>query len=274
MLTAGSSGLPFMGDLDDLLDTIAQSLGFDWSAKNARKSFIANQLGLGEGIAEAFDRGASGIAGMPIDVSLRMGLGNLIPMTGILLRSNTDRSRDVMELGGAAGSLAKSALDAGGALLKGELTDAGMKMAPLAVQNIAKAAQMWETGEYRNTRDQKVMDVSKVDAILKGVGFQPGEVAKQSALVNDVQRSKQLAINVEAEIVGKWAQGLNDNRPEKVAEARQMLADWNANNDARMKFSMQSVINKVRSMRQTPQERLLKTAPPELRTQLRDRLQQ
>ncbi len=274
VLAAGGGGLPFADDLDDLIDTLAQALGYDFSSKRAKRAFIAETLGLGQTGADVALRGVSGIAGMPIDVSMRMGMGNLIPMTGILLRSNNDRSRDVLEIAGAAGGLAKNALDAGGQLLRGNVANAGMTMAPLAIQNMAKAAQMWNTGEYRNSADKKVMDVDGLDAAMKAIGFQPAGVARQSAALADVTRSKQLATNVQREIVSQWAQGLNDNEPDKVANARALLREWNDNNETSMKMSMQSIIGLVRTMRQTPQQRLLRSAPASARADYAERLAQ
>ena len=72
---------------------------------------------------------------MPIDVSARLGLGNLIPGTGLLLGSTRDKSREITEVLGAGGSFAQSVLDAGGALLSGDVRKAGEAVAPLAVRN-------------------------------------------------------------------------------------------------------------------------------------------
>ena len=279
MLTAGAGGLPFAGDIEDLIDTLAQFMGYDFSTKRARKSFIANTLGFGNQGAEAFDRGLSGLAGMPFDVSARMGMSNLIPMTGILLKSNTDRSKDVMELAGAAGAFGKSILDAAGQIIPGALQgDAGqvaggvLKMVPVAIQNLFKAQQMATTGEYRNGSGQKVMDVDGIDAAFKAIGFQPNSVATQSAAMSDVMRSKALATNVQKEIVSKWAQGLNDNEPDKVAEARAQLRAWNEKNDTPMRFNTQSVINQVRTMRESPTQRLIRSAPASAKADYAQRL--
>lgn len=273
MLTAGAGGLPFADDLDDLIDTLAQALGYDFSSKRTKRKFIAETLGMGEGIADFATGGISKVSGVPIDVSLRMGMGNLLPGTGILLRSNTDRTRDVLEFAGAAGSLAKSGLDAAGMLLQGDVADAGIKMAPLAIQNMLKAATMWNTGEYRDTRGRKVVDVGPGDAVAKAIGFQPAEVARESATMGEVQRSVQLARNVESEIAGKWAQGLRDNDQEAVSQARQDLREWNDRNDSSMKITMQQIIRRVREMRDSRVDRAIRGAPKEMRSSVREALQ-
>jgi predicted RNA methylase len=274
VLTAGTSGLPGADDLDDLIDTLAQALGYDFSSKKAKKAFVAETLGLGDGAADFASRGITGISGMPFDVSLRMSFGNLLPGTGILLRSNTDRARDVLEFAGAAGSMGKSLLDAGGLLLSGEPGKAGMKMAPLAIQNLAKGIGMWNTGEYRNERGQKVVDVGPGDAFLKGIGFQPGEIARETQVMQQAQRSINLAKNVTEEIASAWAQALNDGDTAGVRDAQRRLREWNDDNpDTRLKISMQGVINRVRNMRMSRADRVIKSAPTGMRQGIAETLQ-
>lgn len=273
VMVAGAGGLPFADDLDDAVDTLAQALGYDFSSKAAKRRFIAETLGLGDVAADVATRGLSSLPGFPIDVSMRMGLGNLLPGTGALLRSNTDRSTDVLEFAGAAGGLAKNAMDAGAKLLSGDVARAGLTMAPVAIQNMGAALTMWSTGEYRNRRDQKVMDVGPIDAAAKFIGFQPAEVARESAAMREVQRSTQLARNVESDIAAKWARGLNDKDPEVVKEARQELADWNRRNpDTQLRITMQQVIRRVREMQRSRAERAIRSAPPELRERVREAL--
>ena len=57
---------------------------------------------IGQAGADFVERGVSGIAGVPIDVSGRLGMGNLIPGTGLLTKK-TDHTRDVAEIAGPAG---------------------------------------------------------------------------------------------------------------------------------------------------------------------------
>ncbi len=273
LLTAGTGGLPFADDLDDIIDTLAQAMGYDFSSKKAKRKFIAETLGFGDVGAELATRGLSSLPGMPIDLSLRMGLGNLLPGTGALLRSNTDRSRDVLEFAGAAGSLAKNFMDASEKALSGDFARAGVMVAPLAIQNMAKAAQMWDTGQYRNQKGQKVMDVDEVDGAMKFIGFQPSAVARESSRMGEVSRSKQLVVNVEAEIAGRWAQGVSDGDPDKVREARADLAQWNADNPtSQIRITNSQIGRRVMDLRASRAERTIKAAPKEMREAVREGL--
>lgn len=264
MLAAGSGGLPGSDDLDDLVDTLAQALGYDFNSKAAKERFLASMLG--KAGAEFVTRGISGIAGMPIDVSLRMGMGNLVPGTGLMLRSNTDSARDLSEVAGAAGGMFRQLKDASEKALAGDVAGAAVKVAPVAIQNIAKAVQIWTTGQYRDERGRKVMDASTMDGLMKFVGFQPAAVAAETQKVREAQRSEAFARKVETEIVGKWARGLVDGEPQAVRDAQEELRRWNQNNPrSPIRISRAQVAQRARKMRESRAERFTKSVAPERR---------
>jgi hypothetical protein len=87
-----------------VIDTIAESLGYAFNSKKELREFAARTLG--EELGGFVTHGASALPGVPLDVQARLGIGNLIPGTGLLKRSNEDKSREVLEVFGAAGSQA------------------------------------------------------------------------------------------------------------------------------------------------------------------------
>lgn len=273
LLMGGAGGLPFADDLDDLIDTLGQAMGHDTNSKRWKRQFIAKTLGLGDAAAEVATRGLTALPGVPLDLSLRMGMGNLLPATGLFLRSNTDTAKQLLEVAGAAGGLASSVKDGVTKALGGDVAGGAMGAMPLAVQNMLKAIQMAQTGEYRNAKGAKVMGVDGVDALMKGIGFQPSEVARESAKVGETMRSIQLAKNVEGEIAGKWAQALADGDTAGAAKARKELADWNeANPTARIKITIPQVLARVKALKSSQAERTAKAAPKEMRAQVRETL--
>ena len=273
LLMGGAGGLPFADDLDDLIDTLGQAMGHDTNSKRWKRQFIAKTLGLGDAAAEVAARGLTALPGVPLDLSLRMGMGNLLPATGLFLRSNTDTAKQLLEVAGAAGGLASSVKDGVTKALGGDVAGGAMGAMPLAVQNMLKAIQMAQTGEYRNAKGAKVMGVDGVDALMKGIGFQPSEVARESAKVGETMRSIQLAKNVEGEIAGKWAQALADGDTAGAAKARKELADWNeANPTARIKITIPQVLARVKALKSSRAERTAKAAPKEMRAQVRETL--
>lgn len=271
---AGTDGLPFADDIDDLIDTIGQALGLDVNSKKARRDFVANTLGLGDVAADVAARGLSAVPGVPMDVSLRMSIGNLVPGTGMLLRSNTDRSRDVLEIAGAAGGLVAQYVDAGEKALKGDLGGAALAATPVAIQNVGKAVGMWTTGEARDKLDRRIMEADFTDGLMRFLGFNPQNIARESEKLGMLRRSEQLAKNVEGEIASAWARALADKDQDGVREAKQRLAEWNeANPEQRIKITGGQILMRVRKLRQDRAQRFITSTSPERRQATAEALQ-
>ncbi len=251
MLAAGAEGLPFAEDLTDLIDTIGQALGYDTNSKAWRNQVLADAIG--DEAADFALHGFSAMPGFPLDVSGRLALSNLIPGTGILLKHKTEKSGEVFDVLGPAGGLVRDAL-------KGEFR-------PLAIRNLDKGLQMYQTGEYRDTRDRRVVDVDGLDSAVKAIGFQPAEVARESRKIQLTNQQVQLARAVESEIAAEWAQGIADKEPEKVRKAKQRLDEWNRDNPrSRIAINTGQLQRRVRELRMTRQERFQKTIPREMRS--------
>jgi hypothetical protein len=97
LLMSGAGGVPFMEDAEDLIDGAGQMMGYNISAKQWRKELLANVVG--KELGEFMEQGLSGLPGAPIDVSGRLGMGNLLPGTGLFL-DKPNRERDLMEIVG------------------------------------------------------------------------------------------------------------------------------------------------------------------------------
>ncbi|MBV5276406.1 PLxRFG domain-containing protein, partial [bacterium] len=185
-MMAGADGLPFAEDIQDVLDGIMQRLGYNISTKQAVKSFLANQLGK-DGAAFVMN-GVSGVPGIPIDVSGRLGMGNLIPGTG-LAQKKVDHTRDLAELAGPGGDFVKRAFNATEQALTGDVVKAMGTISPVASRNAIKAIDMTGTGMYRDDGGRKVIETTGTEAFLKGIGFQPRNVKEVQDASREVQRS-------------------------------------------------------------------------------------
>ena len=266
-LAGGSEGLPFAEDLNDLADTVMQSLGFDTSAKGWKRDFLARTLGMGDTAADVAMRGLSAIPGIPLDVSMRMGMGNLLPGTGMLMKSNTDVSRDVLELAGPAGALVSQYKDAGRKALDGDVGAAALGILPNAMQNVGKAASMWMNGEARDMRGRRVMATDELDAMMKLIGFQPADVARESSRISEQDRRVKLTRAVESSIADQWAQGLRERDVDMVNEAREQLREWNeANPESRIGISSSQVKRRLKDLQSDKASRFERSAPKEMRT--------
>ena len=261
-LASGLHGLPFAEDLEDLIDTILQSFGYKGNIRKAMRDQL--KAAAGERIADIVLYGAS--AETPVDVQARLGLGNMIPATGIAKPSEQNKAGQVAELFGPPGGMARSVGDFVDALQSGGAGDAFKAFSPKMVQDARKAWQMWETGQYRDSRGRNVAPVSKSDAAIKAIGFQPTSVAEPSRKARLVQQDIGLAKKTEAEIVGAWAQARIDGDKSGEQRARDRLADWNRKNpEARIRVDSEQIIARIKQMKIEREGRILKSAPKEMR---------
>lgn len=267
LLMGGAGGLPFAEDLEDAADGLAQMMGYNFSAKKVRQEFLESMLP--RGIAQFIDKGVSGLPGAPLDVSGRLGMGNLIPGTGLLLEK-TSHARDVLEIAGPAGDFAGRILSGGRSVLTGDVGAGLLEMSPAAVRNAAKGADMAATSMYRDAKGYKVLDTNTLEAALKSIGFQPNSVATiQEA--NGINQGAKAFYNLRAqEIRALWAQGIFESDPQKVQQARDQVATWNRKNPEQpMLVRIPDVMRRVREMRKSKDERIADTAPRALRAQMR-----
>ena len=269
-LSAGASGLPFADDLDDLLDFIGQKLGYNLSSNKAKQQFLEDVFG--KAGAQFVDRGLTGLPGSPIDVSGRMSMGNLIPATGLLL-DKRDSSRDVQELLGPIGDMAKRAGQSAGALVDGDFKRALLAAAPRAITNLAQGADMADKGYYADAKGYKVLDTSPAEAAFKAIGFQPQSVSSVQESNGITQRMKEGYSLRAQDIRSRWAKGIFEKDADQVQTARDMLKDWNDKNpDQRMIVDLPSVWKKVREMAKPKDQRIAETAPKAMRVQLKREL--
>jgi hypothetical protein len=271
-LMSGLGGMPGADDLDDVIDGFLQRvLGRSFDTKQAKKEFFASILG--QSGAEFVMSGISGIPGMPIDVANRMGLGNLIPGTGLLTKKR-DYARDYLEIAGPAGTLFTNAGLSVAALASGDVRKAAEVLSPVAVQNALKAKDMAEMGFYRDQKGRKVIDTDGYDLVAKALGFQPRAVAQvQEATGTQASLIAQNKLR-ETEIADKWAAGRIEKDPAKVEEAKQMLADWNRNNpESKISIDANQINKRVQEANKTKAQRVAATAPKEIRGAVKKELE-
>jgi hypothetical protein len=270
-LASGLNGIPFADDLDDLIDTIAQALGFNFNTKEKKRQFIAKAIGQAGG--NFVLNGVSAIPGVPLDVQGRLGMSNLIPGTGVFKRSTSDKGREMAEAVGPIGGVLDNVGKALGSLAKGDVTGALGNVAPVSVQNAIKAAQMASDGFYKDTKGRKVIDTTGGDAFTKAIGFQPQKVAQESRNIREQQQDISFVKDVQSTITDKIAQAYFDKDVEARQAAMQELRDWNASNpDAKILILPTSIQARVKQMMMSRQERFIKSAPKGMRKSVMENL--
>ncbi|SFB22092.1 hypothetical protein SAMN05444579_10391 [Delftia tsuruhatensis] len=268
LLMGGAGGVPFMEDAEDLIDGVGQMMGYNLSSKQWRKEALAGIVG--KELAEFLEQGVSGLPGAPIDVSGRLGMGNLLPGTGLLL-TKQGRERDLLEVVGPAGDLVMRGFKAGGKALTGDFGGAALEVSPTAVRNAFKGADMAASGMYKDTKGYKVIDTTLAEAVAKAVGFQPKSVAEIQEANSFMQRAKSFYSLTSSEIKAQWADALFRKDEGALARVRARLADWNQNNPEQpIVVKMPDVWKKVREMGKDRIDRIADNSPKALRQQMRE----
>jgi N12 class adenine-specific DNA methylase len=271
VLASGVSGLPFADDLDDLIDTIAQAMGFNWNTKQAKRAFLTRTLG--QGMGEFVLHGVSTLPGVPLDIQGRLSVGNVIPGTGLLKKSDTDKTRDITELLGPVGGVLKNAGAAFSDVEAKQFGKAGREFAPKALQDVAKAIDMVQSGYFTDAKGRRVLATDTTDAVVKGIGFNPSKVAQESRRMGEAQQNIDLAKATQDSIATRWAQGLFENDPAKVKDAMADLRDWNGKNpESRIQITPATVARRVKEMQATREQRFVQAAPKGMRPSVRQDL--
>lgn len=271
LLMGGAGGLPFMEDVEDLIDGFMQRvLGYNFSTKQKRKELLAEVFG--EELARFVESGVSGLPGVPIDVSGRLGLPNLLPGTGLFVKKD-NYSRDIVDAVGPAGDMIRRGFTAAGQLLGGDVGKAVETISPVAARNLIKAVDMANMGMYRDQDGKKILDADGYEALAKGIGFQPNAVARYQEAAFTGQRMISLNKMTESEIADRWAIGIFEQDQGKVQAARAALQEWNRKNpESPIRINMAQIVKRVRAMRMPKAERIAKTAPKEIRAAVRREL--
>lgn len=272
MLMGGAGGLPFAEDIEDLIDAGGQLMGYSMSVKQWRKQLM--QEVLGKELADFIEQGVSGLPGAPVDISGRLGMGNLIPGTGLFLEKR-DHSRDLLEIIGPAGDLIQRAATGARKALTGDIAGAALEVSPTAVRNAAKGLDMADSGVYKDSKGRKVIDVTLGEAVAKAVGFQPKSVAETQEATATEQNLIGQNRAMKERLTADMAQAVYDKDVERQAEIRERQQAWNRRNpESPLFIDRRSVRQRVIKMRQTKAERVAAAAPKSIRANVRQSLAQ
>jgi hypothetical protein len=271
LLMSGAGGLPFAEDLENVVDGVMQRMGHNFSSKLAKKQFFEKLLG--KELGRFAEHGLSGLPGVPIDVSGRLGMGNLIPGTGLLVDKD-DHTRDVTEVAGAAGDFATRLFKGANKTLQGDVVGAAKDVFPRAAVNAFKGAEMATTGIYKDDRGRKVIDVDGFDAAMKALGFQPTDVAKVQEATGLQQQLIAGVKQAEARFADRWAKAVAEGNQAELANVREDIRAYNAKNpDTRVSINRSQIATRVKALREDKATRIQRTAPKEIRATVRRELE-
>jgi hypothetical protein len=265
ILASGLQGLPGADDLDDLVDTLGQWLGFATNSKQWKRRAVEGIFG--EGVGQFVLHGVSTLPGVPLDVQMRLGLGNLIPGTSLMKPSEgQDKGQEISEVLGPFGGLVRSGFTVAEKLFRGDVSGAAKMGLPVAVKNAYQALEVWQTGEYRDTRGRRVVDADAVDAMVKAIGFHPAKVARATRKITEVRTDIMLQRETESSMADQLARAIAEKDKAGIVAARERVREWNRKNpEVPVVIKHEQLMRRVREARRTRAERFLRTAAPEIR---------
>jgi hypothetical protein len=135
---------------------------------------------------------------------------------------------------------------------------------------------MAATGQYRDARGYKVLDVDAGDVVSKAIGFQPTAVARVQEADRETAAMVALVRMREQEIAAEWAKGIAEGKASEAAiRAREKMAAWNEKNpEAPIRIKIGDVLKRARNMMLERSQRIEKTAPKEIRQEVGRRLRE
>lgn len=276
MLAAGYAGLPFEKNIEDMVDTVGQLLGYDTNARAFMRDHMQaaalKLLGehLGPVMEDVLAHGVSHLG--PLDLSNRLGFGDLIPATSLGKRSETgNRTKDALELLGPTGATVQALLNKMDAFENDKDTPNGT--VPGFIGNVMQAVDMARTGLYRDDKGKTVAAITPTDVAVKALGFTPTDVQREQERMATINQSVMLSKTVQEAYTQRIAMALADAQllgtPKADAEASKTVDDilreverWNERNpDTPVALQNSAIEGAVKQMILTREVRELKTAP-------------
>lgn len=270
-LAAGAGGWPFAEDVEDIIDTFGQWLGFGTNSKRWIRNTIAGATS--PQIADILLNGAA--SQMGIDLHSRLGTHNLIPGSGALKQSSTDKGRDAAEFFGPAASVLQNAATALQEMATGHAGRAVKAMAPVAAQNAIKGYDMASTGYAEDSKGRRTIPVSGPESVAKGVGFNPKTVADFGAIKRDIAQDTRMLSVKREEFTSAIADAILSGDRDAGKAALAEMAQWNMDNPKmRVVIAPGAVVKRVKEARTEGADRFLKAVPKAIRADSRQEFAQ
>ena len=277
LLTSGLKGLPFAEDIFDIVDTIAQKLGLKMGS-------------IEKEIAEWVDSVAPGMTPFVMrgvldrmtgaTMSSRMGMGDLIPLTGAF-KAGADPAREISDfagpvfsgisgLVGMAGSFAKYGAEVIG--LRDDVTSISgiLRDSPIAaIRALADGYAYMDSGMITNNRGQVVSREAPGHVILARIlGFYPAIATEQNDIVRISKDVANYAKAIKADYVSAYVKAKLDKDTDRMQQITADVRQWNE--DAKgtgleiSKFASSANRAALEAARPTV-ARYLKSAPKQMR---------
>jgi hypothetical protein len=225
---AGTQGLPFAEDIQDLIDTIAQRLfGSPFNSKRAIHNILktASEASVGMDLSGVM---MNGLVNSMTNLSFasRVGLGNIIPGTRMFTADAT--FKDVTkEVAGPIASVLEGYYKGAIEISQGDFLAAGKAALPLAMQNVIKGWEQAQLGYSTDAAGRKIAEVSDVGALMQAVGFSSATASAAYSLDRMDKESRAFYKEMSQDYTTQIVKALKRNDTEAVNSLFQSLYRWN-----------------------------------------------
>jgi hypothetical protein len=267
MLT-GLAGLPFAEDLEDVIDTIAQTLKISgWQGARYEAAQMLDSIFPGmspllmQGLVNQF---------VPGDVAAKTSLGDLLPGSGALI-AGADPFRSVMEiLGpaagmiGATGTFAKQALTAPFTATV-DVEDV-LRESPVTMMRAAGEAYVYmQNGAITDRRGYTVSPEMSAGVVLtRMLGFYPVAASRQYEMIGMAKRITDYQREQTTAYRAGWVKAMMEGDRARAREIEAEVDTWNAGSKGtglEIKNFVKNSQRALKEARRPAMERTLRSAP-------------
>lgn len=236
VMMAGIKGLPFAEDIMDLVDVLLQKLGIRQASVELWLTRALDEIAPGTSPYVMY-----GLINRVLEgtVSSRVGLGDVVPFTGVL-REGADVAREIENAIGPAFGTALGwgewgALSLDGAAMVLGLKDPTMgvgdwaRHAPVsAIRSITETAIFASDGTITNQRGQIVSeDVTAQTIAMRALGFYPTEATLANNIVRLGRIENMYVRSIKADYVNAWARARRRGQTDVMRRIESDVDEWN-----------------------------------------------
>jgi hypothetical protein len=279
MLTAlfilgGISAFPFAEDIEDIVDTIAQALGFKSGSIRGEIAKMVDQIVPGaspyvlSGFANSFFVG---------DIGIRTSLGDFAPGTALLL-AGANTTRELQEIGGPALSFLTGTANTMVAAIKAATSEKVtlldvFREAPITMAKAFGDAYTYtQAGAIIDRRGSVIsQDVHAGTILARVLGFYPESASSEYNQIRVAKRIADYQREVSAGFQRAWIKAKimgNDEQADAIARS---VDEWNEGAEGTALQIRNFTRNANRALREAERpamERFLRTAPQAAREEL------
>ena len=275
-LLAGATGLPFAEDLEDLIDTLAQGLGFQQGS--VRAALIRHMEEQFPGLSPYFLRGVVNQI-VPADVASRVSAGNFIPGTGMFL-AGSNVTREISDIMGPAAGFITGTVETARNLVTypfsstKTLEDIARSSPVTFLRIMGDSYAYLESGAVVDRRGYVVSPgIDPLTIFTRMVGFYPERAATQYDIIRIAQRETDYQKEVVAAYRQAWIKATMRGDIERAQEIVAAVNNWNETARGTPLEITRFVPNSVRALREAQRgagERALRAAPRAAQEDIRE----